>query len=225
MTLYLKLNLIIISIPLLLSFDRNVRYYKKYKYVFAAMVPVSLAYIVWDIFATGAGHWHFNPLYVGNATIINLPLEEVLFFVTVPFSCLFIYEVLNFYLGEKALRFNPLLSKFFFIPFLVLALLFRNRPYTFIVMLSCAFFFILAAIFSRGMLRSRLYYLYILICFIPFFIFNYILTMKPVVEYGSEAITNLRVLTIPVEDFFYNFGMLSFYLLVYLKVKEKWKGK
>jgi lycopene cyclase domain-containing protein len=36
-----------------------------------------------------------------------------------------------------------------------------------------------------------------------------------VVQYNPATIFGLRVFTIPVEDFFYNYAMLSFYLLFY----------
>jgi hypothetical protein len=63
---------------------------------------------------------------------------------------------------------------------------------------------------------------------IPFIIFNYLLTSIPIVSYnanaiwGADGLWNGRFFTIPLEDFFYNFSMLSFYLLVYQVFKKKW---
>jgi hypothetical protein len=42
-----------------------------------------------------------------------------------------------------------------------------------------------------------------------------ILTALPVVPYNPTAIWGPRFITIPLEDFFYNYSLLSFYLLVY----------
>ncbi|HET9916194.1 MAG TPA: lycopene cyclase domain-containing protein, partial [Candidatus Binatia bacterium] len=53
------------------------------------------------------------------------------------------------------------------------------------------------------------------VCLIPFAIVNTILTALPVVRYSSSAIWGVRLGTIPVEDFFYNYSLLSFYLLSY----------
>jgi len=53
-----------------------------------------------------------------------------------------------------------------------------------------------------------------------FFVFNYLLTSIPIVIYNPYAITNIRILTIPIEDFFYNFSMLFLYLFFYLKSKK-----
>ncbi len=50
----------------------------------------------WDVFATYRGHWHFNPDGVWSPKIINLPIEEVLFFVVIPFCCIFTWEAINY---------------------------------------------------------------------------------------------------------------------------------
>ena len=41
------------------------------------------------------------------------------------------------------------------------------------------------------------------------------LTGLPVVVYGEAATTGVRFITIPLEDFFYNFGLLGFYLFFF----------
>jgi lycopene cyclase domain-containing protein len=110
-----------------------------------------------------------------------------------------------------------------------LGLIFYKQDYTVLALFSCAAFFIICLIINPDMLKSRNYWLYILLSLIPFIIFNYLLTSLIVVNYnpdaiwGGDEIWNGRFFTIPFEDFFYNFSMLSFYLLVYTYFKEKWK--
>jgi Lycopene cyclase len=53
---------------------------------------VSSAYIGRDMVATHWGEWSFNAPYISGVRVVNLPLEEILFFITVPDACLFIYE-------------------------------------------------------------------------------------------------------------------------------------
>jgi lycopene cyclase domain-containing protein len=67
---------------------------------------------------------------------------------------------------------------------------------------------------------SKLFILTILISLVPFFIVNYILTALPVVEYNPQAILGIKIFTIPLEDIFYSFTMISGWLMVY-----KWSEK
>ena len=106
MSVYLFINLCILAIPLCLSFERRIAFYKKWPAVFLSIAIVGIFYILWDIFATWAGHWWFNSRYVSSAEFFFLPFEEILFFVTAPYSCLFIYEVLEFFhqIGRASCR-------------------------------------------------------------------------------------------------------------------------
>jgi lycopene cyclase domain-containing protein len=78
----------------------------------------------------------------------------------------------------------------------------------------------IALLLDRPLLESKQYWIWLAICYVPFLIINTVLTALPVVEYNSKAIWGLRVGTIPLEDFFYNYAMLSFYLLVYRIAKK-----
>jgi lycopene cyclase domain-containing protein len=219
---YLILNALIISFPLLASFEKRIRYYKKWKALGMSLLVVSTTYIVWDIIVTHIGHWSFNPKYVLDSDLLFIPLEEVLFFITVPYSCIFVYESILVFLGDKEVFFNRYLYSAIGIVFILVSFIFFSQGYTFIVLNSVAAFFIISAWFYPHILKARAYWIYILITFGLFFIFNYILTSVPIVLYGSNFIWDIRVLTIPLEDFFYNFSMLSLYLMVYLYFKKLW---
>ena len=101
-----------------------------------------------------------------------------------------------------------------------LALLFKNQEYTVLALLAAASFLLLAPIISFKLLQNSNFWRYLGIGFILFVIFNYVLTSMPIVSYNPQAIWNFRVLTIPLEDFFYNFSLLSWYLLAYHKIKR-----
>ena len=76
--------------PLLLSFDRKVAFFKKWKKVFPAMILPALLYIAWDIYFVSKGVWRFNGHYLTGIKFFGIPLEEVFFFFVVPYCCLFI---------------------------------------------------------------------------------------------------------------------------------------
>jgi lycopene cyclase domain-containing protein len=178
-------------------------------------------YIIWDVVATYRGDWWFNHEYLMDFKIAGLPIEEILFFITAPYSCIFIYESLKYFFNDRELSID---ARFFIFPgliFLAASIMVYNQYYTATVLFSCALFFFLAMLLYQKILTSFTYWLYIVIVFIPFFVMNYLLTSIPIVLYNSDAIWDVRITTIPVEDFFYNFAMLSFYLMVYLFFKDR----
>lgn len=215
MSEYLLINILIILIPLILSFEKNLRFYKKLPYYLFSISIVSTAYIIWDSIATVRGDWGFNPEYLTEYYLFNLPVEEILFFITVPYSSLFIYETVGFYIQEKKFEFSKYYFVIPFILFLVNAYLFVDQTYTFIVSLYAASFILISILMFAKLLLSRNFWITILIMFIPFFIVNYILTSVPIVTYNSIAIWNIRITTIPAEDFIYSFSMIALWILFY----------
>lgn len=215
MSTYLLINILIILFPLVLSFDKNLKFYRNVKYVLASILIVSSAYIVWDIIATNRGDWAFSEQHLLGIYFYVLPLEEILFFITVPYSCIFIYETIKFYINEKVYPIKKNIFLFPVISFIVLALVFNKQAYTFTVLLYSAAFFLLGVLTNSKLLTSKIFWISILICFVPFFIVNYFLTSIPVVTYNDSAFSAIRVLTIPLEDFLYSFSMVSLWILFY----------
>jgi len=82
------------AVPLVCSFYPPLRFYAHYKSLLYSIGLIVAIFGTWDIFATWRGHWHFNPQSVWKATIVNLPLEEVLFFFVIPFCCIFTWEAI-----------------------------------------------------------------------------------------------------------------------------------
>lgn len=223
MSTYLLINIAIIFFPLILSFDKNLKFYKKVPYVLQSIAFISTAYIVWDVIATERGDWFFNPEHLVGFNILGLPLEEILFFITVPYSCIFIYETVSFYVKEKKLSIN---NKLFLIPailVMILGTVFYDQNYTFTVSIFVGAFFIGAILFNESLLDSRNFWITILIGFIPFLIVNYFLTSIPVVTYNEAAFSGKRFITIPYEDFLYSFSMISLWILFYELAKKKKK--
>lgn len=212
MSLYLWINVLSFAGPFLLSFDKKVHFYTHWKTLFPAILVVGTGFIAWDIYFTENGIWGFNPDYLSGITIINLPIEECLFFFTVPYACVFIYEVMKAYFP----KFRPAqlaygFSFVFTLTAISLALVFSQNWYTFYALLGAG---LLNWIIYFGWTPK--WYPYFVISFIitmiPFLIVNGVLTgavtPEPVVWYNENHIMGPRVVTIPVEDIFYNFFML-----------------
>jgi lycopene cyclase domain-containing protein len=216
--LYLLFNAAVLAGPLALSFDRRVGFYRHWPKVGVSIVTVGLVYVLWDIAVTRAGHWWFNPDFTGALRIAGLPLGEILFFITVPYACLFVYEVIGAYFGERTGT-NTRLVRFICTVLatgaIVVAVVFRGQGYTALVMVSVAVMLVVSSILDPKIWLSSHTFVYFGFSLVLFLIANSVLTAVPIVGYGEEAIWGARVITIPLEDFFYNAGMLGLYLLVY----------
>tara|TARA_R110002020_G_scaffold282567_1_gene498246 strand:+ start:324 stop:1025 length:702 start_codon:yes stop_codon:yes gene_type:complete len=210
--LYLAVNLFAISFPLLRSFEPKIRYASKWHALFPALVITATFFLIWDHWFTVAGVWEFNRTYLLGVFLFKLPIEEWLFFFTVPFSCVFIYEVLIYFFPEDI--FKPAAKPFVFIviPVLVLlAFLNLDKLYT------CVNFFVGALalgihwLIFKDKYLGRFIFAY-LVHLIPFIICNGILTggltEEPVVIYNNAENLGIRIWTVPIEDTVYSMSLL-----------------
>lgn len=223
MSTYLIINILIIIVPLILSFDKNISYYRKLPRLIFSILIVSTAFIIWDIFATKRGDWAFNPEHLVGIYFFGLPLEEILFFITVPYSCIFIYETTRFYTKEKTLKISKNIFLAMGVILILFGIIFNYQHYTFTVSIFTGLFFLLAVYLKMNLLHSFHYWLTMLISFIPFLIVNYFLTSIPVVTYNDSAFFGKRFITIPLEDFLYSFSMISLWILFYEVFKKRKK--
>ncbi|AFH48109.1 Hypothetical protein IALB_0397 [Ignavibacterium album JCM 16511] len=215
MSTYLIINILIIIVPLILSFDKNISYYKKLPNLIFSILIVSTAYIIWDVFATKRGDWAFNIDHLLGIYFLGLPLEEILFFITVPYSCIFIYETVKFYTKEKTIHLSKNLFLLIAATLILFGIIFNYQHYTFTVSIYTGLFFLLSVYLNMNLLNSFHYWLTMLISFIPFLVVNYFLTSIPIVTYNDSAFFGERFITIPLEDFLYSFSMISLWILFY----------
>jgi lycopene cyclase domain-containing protein len=210
--------------PLVLSFDKKVNFRKKWKYALQATVFPAYIYIIWDVYFTSKGIWHFNDQYIIGFKLLNLPVEEVIFFYIVPCCCVFIYECIRCYfplLKEK--RYADISLKVLAIALLVTGIIFHNKYYT-------SWTFILNFIFIAAIYLFRNYFkdfdaisflAAYAICLIPFLIVNGFLTALPVVIYNNAENLGIRIYTIPFEDIFYGMLLVLMNIVFYEKLKSR----
>jgi lycopene cyclase domain-containing protein len=210
--------------PLALSFDKKVAFYKKWKYLFPAMLFPALFYIAWDIFFTSKGVWSFNENYITGIKLVNLPIEEVLFFFVVPYCCLFIYECIGTYFPSLKIKaFGNTILKLLAIALLVTGAIFYNKYYT-----SWAFIFTAIFIALIYLLRNQfktfnatVFIVAYIVILIPFLIVNGFLTAIPVVLYNNAENLGVRIYTIPFEDIFYGMLLILMNVAIYERLKRK----
>lgn len=209
MNLYLVVNILVILFPLSLSFDRRVAFYRQWRAALPAIIIVAALFISEDIVATARGHWDFAPEYAGDFRILGLPPGEWLFFITVPYACIFIYACVRGYQREKQLAFPRIAAPLIALAALIAAFIFRDQGYTQSVMILTAGTWIFLILGRPDLLKSRNFWTGILITYLTFVVVNGLLTGIPVVTYGETAIWGVRIGTIPLEDFFYSFSLLT----------------
>lgn len=207
--LYLFLDIVSILFPFLFSFYPKANFSKKWKYLWIAILIPAVVFIAWDELFTSLGVWGFNPKYLTGIYLGSLPLEEILFFICIPYACVFTYEALNYlikkdYFGKQQKYISIVLILVFF-----LAGAFNyDKWYTSVTFMALAVYLTILELIGTKFL-SRFYFTYLFIL-IPFFIVNGILTGtgidEPVVWYNNSENVGIRMLTIPIEDTFY--GML-----------------
>ncbi len=240
---YLLVDLFCLSGPFFLSFHKSVAFYKNFKPLAAGILLMSAVYLPWDILFTHWGIWNFNPKFTMQSRWFLLPIEEWLFFVAVPFACVFTFECVRYFKKTApSKRFTQITS------FSVLAIstvlcvfaAFEELWYTFSATLLCS-----AMLLFHIQRRSEFlgYFLFAwFILLIPFYMSNGILTglhfyeydlvntshveiTEAIVRYNNQFNLGIRIWSVPIEDFFYGLAMILLALTPYEYFREKWKSR
>ena len=205
---YLLINLATIFFPVVLSFDKRVAFAKSWKFIWPGMAITGLIFLFWDVLFTIHGVWSFNDQYIVGIKFWGLPLEEVLFFLTVPFACIFIYACLDHYVKWQISKdVSRSISGLFILASTFILMGNFNRLYTAVTFSLLAIILLLLLFVFKTDWLSR-FYLAFLVSLLPFYIVNGLLTSIPVVLYNDEQNLGFRVGTIPFEDHFYSMALL-----------------
>ncbi len=212
---YLLVNLLSVLFPFLFSFAGPWRAGgREWLRLLAAVALVALPFVAWDMAFTGRGLWSFNPAYLTGASLLGLPLEEVLFFVCIPFACLFIYRVVKAVPRLSAPRrlLRPLWLGLAGL-LLAAAVLADGRAYSQAAFGLAGLLLLVHAVrlpaWSGAFLAALAFH------YLPFLLVNGLLTALPVVSYDPAGILGPRIGSIPVEDAAYSLALLLLNVSVY----------
>ena len=212
--------------PLLQSFESKLKLYKKWKSLLPALLLCVIIHVPIDILFTNLGVWSFNPNYILGIKAFNLPIEEWLFFIVIPYACVFIYEVLNYFFEDiKPMKIVFNLSLVFGVVLILIAAIYYKNLYTCLYFclasLICFIAFYFKPIWWGNFLRSYL------VSLLPFLVMNGLLTgsftESPIVLYNLDHIIGYRLLNIPVEDTVYNFVILAEVIASYEFLRKLFK--
>lgn len=179
-------------------------------------------FIPWDVIFTINGVWGFNSDHFLGFEIFSLPLEEWLFFICIPFACVFTHYALLLYFPN--LKLNKVATKAISISLVlilfILALANYDKWYTLVNFSLAIPLTWLVYKYNPQLLQH--FFLTFLVMLIPFFIVNGVLTGSwidnQVVWYNDAENLGIRMGTIPVEDSIYAYSMIlmNLYYFEYL---------
>ncbi|MBN1337707.1 MAG: lycopene cyclase domain-containing protein [Bacteroidales bacterium] len=222
---YLLVNLLSVSIPFIATFDRRLSFHRQWKYFFPAMGITLAFFIIWDVLYTHWGIWGFNSLHLTGVRVINLPLEEWLFFVCIPYASVFTYHALNYLIRKDILgRYAYRISIVLIVILILVAVFNTGRLYTSVTFFLTAVFLILHIRVFRSAYLGRFYLTYAIIL-LPFFMVNGILTgsfiREEVVFYDDTMNLGIRLFTIPIEDSVYGLLLILMNVTFYEWFKSR----
>ena len=211
-TLYLLLNLGSVSVPFLYSFHPRLQLHKRFLWIFISILLTMGIFIPWDVIFTMHGIWGFNDTYFLGIKLLSLPIEEWLFFICIPFACVFTHYALLLYFPN--LKLNKAVTKAISLGLVcllfILAVVNYDKWYTVINFSLAIPLTMLVYKYNTKLLQH--FFLTFLVMLIPFFIVNGVLTgsfiENQVVWYNNAENLGIRMGTIPVEDSIYAYTMI-----------------
>ena len=237
-SLYLLIDLLVISIPFAFSWHPRIRFVDEWKSFWPACFGVLVFFVLWDSLFTTSGIWGFDDRFLVGASFLKLPVEEWLFFVCIPYACVFTYFVARqtWPLPLSASLPSRAVVALILVLSLILALTHVERLYT---LTACS----LAAAYSAWLLfrpptwLSRMLKAQAVLA-IPFVLTNGILTgltfwTSPVIMTNPDLITEhivwynnahnlaIRFFTIPFDDFFYAFALIGLNISTFEFIRER----
>lgn len=204
--IYLLIHLFAISYPLAQSFEHRLKYATKWKFLFPGIIITATLFVVWDIIFTKNGVWGFNEDYTLGINLFFLPIEEWLFFITIPFASVFIYECVIYFFPKITTHTR---FKYFGIALALTAIITAafnpDKLYTFWCFLLSGSYLMWVSLKNPQWLG--IFFTTYFIHLIPFLLVNGILTGswidEPVVWYNNDHNLGIRIFTIPIEDTMY----------------------
>jgi hypothetical protein len=191
-----------------------------------------LIFIPWDVYFNAQGIWGFKDERILGIRLMGLPIEEYLFFLCIPYACLFWYECSHYFFPQainwKILRIAAILLCF---GALILAFVNVQRWYTLTSSLGCALLLCWHIWIKKSQFIHQVVLAW-LVLLVPFYVSNGVLTgldfwKYPAINFHPEKINSmvvwynnshnigLRIWTVPFEDFYYGLMMFLSVVTVY----------
>jgi lycopene cyclase domain-containing protein len=201
------------------------KYIKRWKAVFSSIIITAIFFIIWDIIFTKMGVWSFNPRYHSGINFFDLPIEEWLFFICIPYYIIFIHFAFHYFCPTVSLS-DKTVRRIYGILMLILlpTIVFHYDKWYTVINYSVLVLLLTYTVYKVPTILNT-FFITFLIILIPFTIVNGILTGsfidEPVVLYNNDENLRIRLGTIPIEDIGYAFTMILMSLVLITKIEKK----
>ncbi|MGE0589330.1 MAG: lycopene cyclase domain-containing protein [Cyclobacteriaceae bacterium] len=225
--LYLALDLASIALPFAFSFHPRANFSKKWNSLWPAILLTATFFLFWDEWFTTMGVWGFNPTYLTGIYFSTLPLEEILFFICIPYACVFTYEAVGYFLGSKiSNKYEKIVTYILASLLILVAAINTDKWYTSLTFFLCGGFLLFVSLRLKVTFLAK-FYISFLFILIPFFIVNGVLTgtgiENQVVWYNDAENLGIRMGTIPIEDTFYGLLLILMNVTIFEQLQRKAK--
>lgn len=219
---YLLILAATFAIPLVFGLKKQTAFFRNLKHLIPAMIFSGAIFIIWDLRFEEKAIWRFNSDFVIGINLLNLPIEEWLYFLAVPFLSVFIYEFLisRFPTYEKTNVFLAF-SLVLFVLFGVLAYTTRQKLYPFFTFFLTAIYLGYTIFRNRFKIHFTKFYLAFFIMLVPFLIISGLISGLPIIEYNPDFILGNKLYSIPFENFVCLFLLHLMNITIYEYLKER----
>ena len=207
------------------SFDKRIQFHKQFLPFLKTAVLVGIPFIAWDIWFTAKGVWWFDTNYTLGINLAGLPLEEWLFFICIPFSCVFTYYCFDKFFELKWL--SALNNSIVFVTIIVcsvIVLLHYDKIYTLVTGVATILTLIHLHFVARVEWIGKASFVFTVLM-LGFFPVNGVLTgtgiESPIVNYNPGDFLGIRMLTIPIEDAVYGYTQFLLGLYFFKKFQNQ----
>jgi isorenieratene synthase len=217
---YLLFNALVIAGPLVTSRYPPTTFRGRWRPALLAAILVAVPFLAWDALVTGR-HWRFNEAYI-SVWLLNLPLGEWGFFLTVPLACAYTWEMLSG--GRDPAPARPAGSVWVATALLSVASVAAwaaGCEYTSFACGALAGAVAIDLATGGRVVRHRCFGLFVTLVVGFTGIFNGYLTARPLVLYDTRYQLDFRIGTIPIEDFVYGLAMVVANITLFERVRDR----
>ncbi len=215
---YLIFNMAVLAVPavVLACATQTHRHVPR---MLGAVVLAAIPFVAWDVAVAGQ-HWTFNSRYVLGPRLLGLPLEEWLFFLTVPLACLTLWLLFSVRNSPSAVAAHP---RDRWLPGVMVGAALvsayaawqAGAPYAAYVCCAFAAWWTADAVLGANLARRPLLWRFLGACALLTLVFNGYLTARPIVLYNDAVLLGMRIGTIPVEDFGFGAALIGLTVTLY----------